>query len=160
VVVQVTDGVNYTVNGDSYLATDPAGAPVEPRLPSVGEVLINEFLPAPSTLFTTEWVELYNTTPDPLDIGGMWIDDLLNAGGAPKQIPAGTILEPGSYYVMDMASYLNNTGDDVRLLGTDGATVYDTYTYGSTSYDLSFCRLPDGGSWVSGCAATKGTSNQ
>ena len=60
---------------------------------------------------------------------------------------------------MEMASYLNNTGDDVRLLGTDGATVYDTYTYTSTSYDLSYCRLPNGGTWVSGCVATKGTSN-
>jgi len=160
VVVQVTDGVNYTVDGDPYVATDPAGGPSGPRVPAIGEVLLNEFLPAPQTLFTTEWVELYNTTGDQLDISGMWIDDLLNAGGAPKQIPADTILEPGGYYVMEMSSYLNNTGDDVRLLGTDGTTVFDTYTYGSTSYDLSFCRQPDGGTWASGCTATKGTSNQ
>lgn len=160
VVVQVTDGVNYTVDGDPYVAADPAGGPGGPRVPVIGEVLLNEFLPAPQTLFTTEWVELYNTTGDQLDISGMWIDDLLNAGGAPKQIPADTILEPGGYYVMETSNYLNNTGDDVRLLGTDGTTVFDTYTYGSTSYDLSFCRLPDGGTWVSGCTASKGASNQ
>jgi len=159
VVVQVTDGVNYTVNGNPYVATDPAGPPSGPRLPMVGDVLLNEFLPAPQTLFTTEWVELYNTTADQLDIGGMWIDDLANGGGAPKQIPAGTILDPGAYYFMEMSNYLNNTGDDVRLLGTDGTTVFDTYTYGSTSYDLSFCRLPDGGTWTSACTATKGASN-
>lgn len=160
VVVQVTDGVNYTVAGDPYVATDPSGGSGEPRVPAIGEVQLNEFLPAPQTLFTTEWVELINTTTDQLDISGMWIDDLLNAGGAPKQIPAETILEPGSYYVMEMSSYLNNTGDDVRLLGTDGTTVYDTYTYGSTSYDLSYCRLPDGGAWAAGCTATKGLPNQ
>ena len=160
VVVQVTDGINYTVNGDPYLAADPSGVPSGPRLPIVGEALLNEFLPAPQTLFTTEWVELYNTTGDQLDIGGMWIDDLAGGGGAPKQIPAGTILEPGGYYVMEMSSYLNNTGDDVRLLGTDGTTVYDTYTYGSASYDLSFCRLPDGGAWASACTASKGLPNQ
>lgn len=159
VVVKVTDGVNYTVNGDSYVATDPVVVPPAPRTPVIGEVLLNEFLPAPQTLFTTEWVELYNTTADQLDIGGMWIDDLLNAGGAPKQVPTGTILGPGGYYVMEMASYLNNTGDDVRLLGTDGLTIFDAYTYGSTSYDLSYCRLPDGGSWSSNCTATKGAAN-
>ncbi|MFA5836111.1 MAG: lamin tail domain-containing protein [Bellilinea sp.] len=160
VVVQVTDGVNYTVHGTPYVATDPVVTPPGPRIPAIGEVLLNEFLPAPQTLFTTEWVELYNPTPDRLDISGMWIDDLLNAGGAPKQIPAATILEPGSYYFMEMASYLNNTGDDVRLLGTDGATVYDAYTYASTSYDLSYCRLPNGGTWTANCTATKGTANQ
>ena len=126
----------------------------------VGDVVLNEFLPKPQTLFTTEWVELYNTTGDYLNIGGMWIDDLLNAGGAPKQIPSGTVLGPGGYYVMDMNNYLNNTGDDVRLLGTDGSTVYDAKTYGSSSYDRSFCRLPNGGAWASNCTASKGTTNQ
>jgi beta-lactamase superfamily II metal-dependent hydrolase len=160
VMVQVTDGINYTVHGDPYVATDPAGGPGNPRTPVVGEVLLNEFLPAPQTLFTTEWVELYNLTGDYLNIGGMWIDDLLNAGGAPKQIPADTILAPGAYYFMEMSNYLNNTGDDVRLLGTDGVSVYDMYTYGSTSYDLSYCRLPDGGTWTSSCTASKGLPNQ
>lgn len=61
---------------------------------------------------------------------------------------------------MEMSSYLNNTGDDVRLLGVNGTTVYDSYTYASTSYDLSYCRLPDGGAWVAGCTATKGLPNQ
>ena len=159
VMVQVTDGVNYTVHGTPYVATDPVVIPPAPRTPVVGEVLLNEFLPAPQTLFTTEWVELYNPTADRLDISGMWIDDLAGAGGSPKQIPAATILEPGSYYFMEMASYLNNTGDDVRLLGTDGALVYDAYTYTSTSYDLSYCRLPNGGTWTANCTATKGTAN-
>jgi len=160
VMVQVTNGINYTVHGDPYVATDPAGGPGNPRTPVAGEVLLNEFLPAPQTLFTTEWVELYNLTGDYLNIGGMWIDDLLNAGGAPKQIPADTILAPGTYYFMEMSNFLNNTGDDVRLVGTDGLTLYDTYTYGSTSYDLSYCRLPNGGTWTSNCTATKGLPNQ
>jgi len=161
VVVKSADGLNYNVDGSPFVAGDPIVVPpTGPRVPVVGEVLVNEFLPAPQTLYTTEWVELYNITADQLDLSGMWIDDLLNGGGAPKQIPSGTILEPGSYYVMDMSSYLNNTGDDVRLLGTDGVTVYDATTYGSAPYDLSFCRLPDGGSWSTNCTPTKGTANQ
>ncbi len=160
VTVQVTNGVNYTVNGDPYVATDPAGSANNPRTPAVGDVVVNEFLPKPQTLFTTEWVELYNPTNDYLNIGGMWIDDILNGGGAPKQITADTVLVPGGYYVMDMTNYLNNTGDDVRLLGTDGSTVYDAKTYGNSSYDLSFCRLPNGGAWASNCTASKGSTNQ
>ena len=160
VVVQVTDGINYTVHGDPYVAADPAGGSTDPRAPIMGEVLLNEFVPAPQTLFTTEWVELYNPTADRLNIGGMWIDDLLNAGSAPIQIAADTILEPGGYTVIEMSNYLNNTGDDVRLLGTDGVAIYDTYSYTATSYDLSYCRLPDGGAWASNCTATKGLPNQ
>lgn len=160
VVVQVTDGVNYTVHGTPYVASDPSGGSSNPRPPVVGEVVLNEFLAAPQTLFTTEWVEIRNVTNAWLDISGMWIDDISGGGGAPKQVPANTILAPGGYYVMEMSSYLNNTGDDVRLLGVDGLTVYDSYTYVSTSYDLSYCRLPDGGAWVAGCTATKGLPNQ
>ena len=159
VVIQVTDGINYTVNGDAYISTDPSTGPVDPRAPEIGEVVINEFLAAPQTLFAVEWIELYNPTGDRLDISGMWLDDLIGAGSAPKQIPADTILEPGDYYVYEVTNYLNNTGDDVHLLGTDGSTVFDSYTYTSPSYDLSICRIPDGGTWSSDCIATKGTTN-
>jgi len=161
VVVQVTDGIHYTVDGDPYVATDPVGSINNPRLPVAGDVVINEFLPKPQTLYTTEWVELYNSTDDYLNIGSMWIDDISGGGGAPKQIPGSTVLAPGKYYVMEMNNYLNNTGDDVRLLGTDGSTVFDAKTYGSSiGYDLSICRQPDGGSWAASCTASKGGSNQ
>jgi len=160
VVVQVTDGVNYTVNGDAYVATDPVVTPpTEPRLPLVGEVLINEFLPAPQTLFSTEWIELYNTTGDELDISGMWLDDLIGAGSAAKQIPTNTVLAPNGYYVYDVSSYLNNTSDDVHLLGTDNSTIFDSYSYSGYSYDLSYCRQPNGGAWINNCIATYGSGN-
>jgi len=157
VVVRVTDGISYTVNS-LYVATDPP-PPSGPRVPAVGEVLINEFLPAPQTL-PNEWVELHNTTGDQLDIGGMWIDDIASGGSPPKQILIGTVLEPGGYYVHALPNYLNNTGDDVRLLGPDQATVHDAFTYLTTSYDLSYCRLPDGGPWSENyCSPTEGAPN-
>ena len=90
----------------------------------------------------------------------MLIDDLLNGGGAPKQIPADTVLAPGGFYVMEMTNYLNNSGDDVRLLATDGSTVYDFKHYASgIGYDLSVCRQPNGGAWVNNCTASKGSAN-
>jgi hypothetical protein len=160
VEIKTGDGVTYTVNGDPYVAIDPSGSSGNPRPPAVGEVLLNEFLPAPQTLFTTEWVELFNLTGDWLDIGGMWIDDLLGGGSAPRQIPAGALLAPGGFYVLEFSNFLNNTGDDVHLLGTNGTTIFDSFTYGSTSYDLSYCRQPDGGAWAAGyCTATMGQPN-
>jgi beta-lactamase superfamily II metal-dependent hydrolase len=158
VEIIVTQGLTYTVSGDVYVATDPEPS-TTPSKPVLGEVVINEFLPAPQTLFTSEWIEIYNTTGVELDIGGMWIDDLIGGGQAPQQIPLGTYLLPYDYYVIDVSSYFNNDGDDVYLLGTDGATVFDTYVYSSSSYDLSYCRYPDGGVWYSGCIATREAAN-
>ena len=64
------------------------------------------------------------------------------------------------YYVMTFSSFLNNGGDDVRFLGTDGTTVYDAYTYTSAQPDMSWCRKPDGGSWSAvQCSPTQGATN-
>ncbi len=125
---------------------------------TAGQVLVNEVLPAPSS--GSEWVELYNTTGSDLDIGNCYIDDVAG-GGSPYQIPAGTTISAGGFWTLDRSSYFNNGGDDVRLLKEDAATVLDAYTYGSTSYDVSWYRIPDGGVWAvePTDSPTKGTSN-
>jgi len=126
---------------------------------TAGEVLINEILPAPSS--GAEWVELYNTTSSDVNIGYCYIDDLAGAGGAPVQIPNGTTVPANGFWTMDFSSYFNNTGDDVRFLKEDGSTVLDAYSYGSTGYDESWYRLPDGGPWAGlpTTSPTKGTTN-
>lgn len=158
--IKVTDGVNYSVNGRSFVAEDP-GMPPSAVPPQVGEVVVNEFLPAPKSLYTSEFVEIYNLTGKRLDLSGMYIDDVANGGGAPKTIPSGTIIEPYGFYVMDgFNNYLNNSGDDVRLLGTDMTTVYDTRSYSGSVYDKSYGRVPDGGNWsATTLAPTPGYSN-
>jgi beta-lactamase superfamily II metal-dependent hydrolase len=126
---------------------------------TAGQVLINEILPAPSS--GSEWVELYNTTSTGLDIGYCYIDDIADGGGASYQIPAGTIIPAGGFWTLDRTSYFNNSGDDVRFLLEDTATVLDAYTYGATDYDVSWYRSPDGGDWQATptVSPTKGTSN-
>jgi len=126
---------------------------------SAGEVLINEILPAPSS--GAEWVELYNTTSSAVDISFCYLDDLADAGGAPVQIPSGTVIPAAGFWTMDFSSYYNNTGDDVRFLLEDASTVLDTYSYGATGYDESWYRLPDGGPWAGlpTTSPTKGTTN-
>lgn len=55
-------------------------------------MVINEYVARSSV---TEWVELYNTTANALDISGHYIDDILSGGGAPKLIPNSTIIPAG-----------------------------------------------------------------
>lgn len=126
---------------------------------SIGDVVINEFFPAPSST-APEWIELYNTTNTALDLSGYYLDDIAGGGSAPSQIPAGTIIPARGFYVMDLSSYLNNTGDDVRLLSPDQTVILDSFTYGSATADRSFARTPDGGSWsTTQVSPTKGFSN-
>ena len=55
-------------SGDSVIVTINNGGGSTARPPVQGEVLINEFVAASAT----EWVELYNTTAEELDISGLW----------------------------------------------------------------------------------------
>jgi beta-lactamase superfamily II metal-dependent hydrolase len=126
---------------------------------SPGQVVINEFLPSPSSN-GTEWIELYNKTDATLNLGYCYIDDSLG-GSAAYQIPASTLIPTHGFWTLDRNSYFNNTGDDVRFLMEDGVTILDSYSYGNTGYDLSRYRLPDGGAWISTptSSSTKGQTN-
>jgi hypothetical protein len=124
-----------------------------------GQVVINEILPSPANN-GTEWVELYNTTSSTIDIGSCYIDDIAE-GSAPYQIPASTLIPAHGFWTLDRTSYFNNAGDDVRFLKEDISTVLDSFTYSSTSSDVSWYRFPDGGNWAGSTTAstTKGQSN-
>lgn len=103
-----SDGAGYDVTYDtgvnSYTTGNGAGGGGgDPAL-----VKINEFLMAPSdTTVDQEWVELYNPTAEDVDVGGYYIDDVGGGGSKPKQIPAGTVIPAGGYWVMEVgAAYL------------------------------------------------------
>jgi hypothetical protein len=129
--------------------------------------VINEFLMAPNPTTDGEWVELYNPTSVAVDISALYIDDVAAGGGAPRPIPAGTVIASHGYWVMNIPSgFLNNTGaDSVRYLKIVGGveTVYDTYSYslGSTQYNKVFHRIGDGGAWCATISlnVTKGAAN-
>ena len=126
---------------------------------SPGQIVINEVLPAPSSN-GIEWVELYNTTSSTIDIGNCVVDDIPGASPA-YQIPASTLIAPHGFWTVDQVSYFNNSGDSVRFLKENGTTLLDSYSYGSTGSNVSWYRLPDGGSWAGSPTAstTKGQSN-
>ena len=155
-----------TPGGPTATPVPATATPVPPTatlVPSGGctVIKINEVLPAPSTLYTTEWVELYNPAASAVDLSGCILDDLVNGGSAPYTIPAGTTIAAHGFWTHDFTNYYNNSGDDVNLIATDGVTVIDHYTYASTGYDVSWYRFPDGGPWQTTTtrSPTKGSSN-
>lgn len=158
-------GSGYTVDYDTgtrtYVTGAGAGNNGDPT-----QVRVNEILMAPST-GGTEWVELFNPTTSPVDVGGFYVDDVAGGGGAPKQIPTGTVIPAGGRWVMEFASgFLNNTGSEtVRFLSGTGASevTHDSYAYslGSTQTDKVFHRNGDGGAWCATISTnvTKGSPN-
>ena len=124
------------------------------------DIVINEIMPNPNGS-TPEWVELYNPTPQDIEISGMWLDDIAGGGASPIQVPASTTITAGGYWTLDTSNVFNNGGDDVRLLLPDGSTVVDSYTFGSSAKNRSWYRTPDGGTWAGSMTTntTKGAAN-
>ncbi|MFW9931961.1 MAG: lamin tail domain-containing protein, partial [Candidatus Thorarchaeota archaeon] len=126
-------------------------------------ILINEFLPDPNTLYTEEWIELFNPLDVAVDISGYIIDDITTGGTAAYTIPAGTIIPAHGFVVFYQSVTniaLNNAGDTVNYIAPDGVTVLDSYIYTSSSDDVSYGREIDGGpTWTTFSVPTPGASN-
>ena len=68
---------------------------------SVTTVVINEFLADPAGSDTDrEWVELFNHGADAVDISGWEIQGGASSFSAWGEIPEGTVLEPGAYFLI------------------------------------------------------------
>jgi hypothetical protein len=110
-----------------------------------------------------EFVEIYNAGTVPMDLSGWTIQD---ATGVRHEFEKGLSLEVGELYVVfgggtptgipcrtDVASSgglsLNNTSDEVKLVGSD-AVLRDGHSFGPEgNADQSIIRVPDGsGDWT------------
>ncbi len=109
IVTRHTRASDGTVFEDTSALT--ITAPVAPRLPVAGEVIINEALvafAASTTETRADFLELYNVTDSPLDISGLVIS--FRPGGSanaartvtlPGAIGGGqTVIEPRGYFVI------------------------------------------------------------
>ena len=130
-------------------------------------VSINEFASHLSS--GNDWVELYNASSSPIDLTGWTLKDL--AGNT--HTFSGTIAA-GGFATTSFGDYLNNSGDEMFLVDTTGATSSDV-AYGSATstasagadivnfapgLDQSAYRTTDGGStWATTKYPTEGYSN-
>ncbi|MFQ5451938.1 MAG: lamin tail domain-containing protein, partial [Candidatus Paceibacterota bacterium] len=89
----------------------------------------------------SEWVELYNDNDFEAKLTNWYLDDLKDAGSAPKKF---TVTIPAkSYAVVELSSYLNNSGDSVRLLNAEKEEK-DSFSYSQAKKSLSFGKNPGG----------------
>lgn len=145
--------------GDGKL-TDTNALVVTVTAPVYSDALvINEFLPDPVGADTTaEFIELFNTGADSVDLAGWKLDDA-DGGSVAYSIPAGTTIRGGAYLSFSRSETkvaLNNEGDTVRLLAPSG-TVRASTTFGKSDEGQSFNRVDS--SYVLSTTPTPGQSN-
>jgi hypothetical protein len=139
-------------------------------------IRINEFVAQNVTGIVDEnnqhedWLELYNTSTQAVNVGGMWVTDDLTR---PKfQIPAnfaipplGTMLiwcdEDGNQGPLHANFKLSANGEDLGLFAPDGVTLLDSFVFGLQVADVANGRLFDGGApWVSFTQPTPNARNE
>ena len=127
-------------------------------------IVINEFLAQNVTGAVDEnaqhedWVELYNTSNQPVDISGKWLSDSLVV--LKYQFPVGTTIAPfgvlriwadedGTQGPLHANFKLSAGGEVVALYDSTGLAIHDSITFGQQQADVSTGRAIDGGAaWV------------
>src|SRR4030043_1698097 len=120
-------------------------------------VLINEVFIGDSS-GSHQWVELYNSTNQEIDLSNWIIDD--SGGSTYYQISQGTTIGSNSFKVFQSGSfYLNSSSADTVILKNGNNEEIDSYSYSSSpGGSLTFCRSPNGASW-NVCQPTREASN-
>jgi len=123
----------------------PSSTPVPTNTPapnSYSHIYLSEFLAWPES--GNEWVELYNDNSSEVDLSGWYIDDLAGSGQVPKMISEK--IGGKSYKRIFLSDFfLNNDGDDVRLL--DGSQAEkDKKAYSSSTKGKSWSK-DSGNNW-------------
>jgi|GEM_PF-383103 len=99
------------------------------QVPLPGAVIINELL-SHSHSALPDWIELYNTTSQSINIGGWYLSDSFSSDDNRKKyrIPAGVILTPENPYYVVSENQFNNVSDSgCRIpfaLSEGGETLY------------------------------------
>lgn len=143
-------------------------------------VVLNEFMPDPASDWNgngspdqgDEYIELFNTADEPVNVGGWLLDDEDDGdtsspdqnpeGSRPYRIPDGVVLPARGYLLFfrqETGVTLNNDGDWVRLLHPDGQVV-EAFTYTGSRDDEPYSKTTDGGlSWTRDYPPSPGVSN-
>lgn len=167
---RMTDSLNAT-------AEYPRSRKIEIKTPAVAVngVKINEFL-ADNTLIpdTTgefdDYLELYNSSTQPVTLTGMYLTDNSTALTKWRFDQPGLVLQPGAFLVVwcdeDITDpglhtnfKLSKSGEEIFLTAPDGVTVLDSIIFGQQTTNVSYGRLPDGGPVWASLPPTPGYTN-
>ena len=148
----------------------------------ISGIYINEFLASNDAVHSDEykefddWIELYNSTEIPVNIGGLYITDKLEdpfKHHIPNHNPEATTIPAGGFLllwadgeenegILHLNFKLNQAGEQIGLVQfiESKATYIDSLTYGWQDTDISFGRFTDGSeSWYSLAEPTPLQSN-
>ncbi len=162
----ITNRTSFLVG--EFLTFQPSTVPTD--------VWINEFMASNETTISDnfgefdDWIELYNASSNPKDVGGMYLTDDI---GDPMQwqIPSGTTIAPLGHLLIwadkDLAQgplhadfKLGGGGEEIALFDVDGSTLLDFYHYRPQFPDISEGRITDGVQWFAFTEiATPGVAN-
>jgi len=138
---------------------------------------INEFMPSNATTIAdsfgvySDWIEIYNSTLQEIDISGFGISDSI-AQPMKYRLPEGTVIGPGGYLVIFCSGNeglingelhapfgLRAYEEDVVLSSANGRIV-DSTSYNRMEGDFSMARTPDGtGGFAESSQPTPGYPN-
>lgn len=121
--------------------------------PIPDKVILNEFLPYP--LEGEEWVELYNQEAKTVVLDGWQIDDQENAGSSPLGLMGK--FDSHSYLLFSLGKRLNNSGDQIRLIRSDGSLA-DQFEFGRPDPGVAWARDSEG-QWRLTAVLTPGRKN-
>lgn len=159
--MQPTESFQRIPDGGAWKMTSPIT-----RGSSNLPVKMNEVF-SQGTSASPDWIELYNTLNDTLDISGYKIyDNGGQSGSKPKMVfPAGTLIMPNGYLVVvtdDKANPANfglsSNGEKVWLEDSTGAVI-DSVQFSALQPTESYSRIPDGRIWQVVSTVTRGASN-
>ncbi|MAS39251.1 MAG: hypothetical protein CMB84_04580 [Flammeovirgaceae bacterium] len=143
-------------------------------------LIINEFLASNDACCSDnfgdydDWVELYNDSNEPIDIGGMYFTDTPDDDSPyliPSTDPSSTTIQPGGYLLLwcdddqeqgalHVSKKLSKGGESIILIDKDGSSVITSYTYETQSTDVSMGRDPSNNeSWIYFNIPTPGSVN-
>lgn len=123
-----------------------------------GDVVINEFMaqndsiPDPAGEFD-DWIEFYNTTANPLNLGGMYLSDDPTLP-TKWQFPANTIIAPNGYLIVWAdndsgqvglhANFALSASGEQIIFSNVNVSILDSVTFGLQVGNRSMARIPNG----------------
>ncbi|MBO4266311.1 MAG: CotH kinase family protein [Lachnospiraceae bacterium] len=94
-----------------------------------------------------DWIELYNPTDMDMDLSGFTLNKSADTNKEKYVIPDGTVLGPGSFFLLDPGFTMSSKGCSVNLLNRKKQYVDHVYIP-ALEYDTTYSRSEDGsGKW-------------
>ena len=155
-IVDYAPAVNQSLILTKINATEPQVVTFSPASVVINELMADNQAAVESPYSTyPDWIELYNTGNEAVDLSGMYLSDRLS--NPTWQFPEGTVIEPDGFLLvwadgdpslgaLHTDFKLNANGEYLVLFASDGTTVVDSVQFEKQLQDVSYGRSPDGSS--------------